>query len=297
MIETVEGALVELRAPLAVAGYNSTNWRVLRIGENAVLRHSDSDLVVRISRSGKDYATVRGDIDFALYLNDHGVPAVPPHYAFPAQPFRLKQGFASFWEYVEHRPAGSSDLRTLGALLSHIHALTDPPNSIKSRRFDPMSRVDARLDAIQHIRPIQPHVGILRARADVMRNVVADLFREEQSLVHGDAHLGNLLVTGAGPKLIDFEEAMVAPQAWDLSSIALSHRRFGMTDYDLSQFSKGYGMVVQDAGVARICADIREITSTTWLGQLANEREDAMEEFKLRVACLSGGSEHVWMPF
>ena len=60
------------------------------------------------------------------------------------------------------------------------------------------------------------------------------------AIVHGDAHPGNVVVTAAGPILVDFDLAGAGPAMWDLT-ILVVHRRFGASGDVLSVFFAAYG--------------------------------------------------------
>jgi Ser/Thr protein kinase RdoA (MazF antagonist) len=61
------------------------------------------------------------------------------------------------------------------------------------------------------------------------------------SIVHGDAHPGNVVVTAQGPVLVDFDLAGVGLASWDLTVAIVHHRRFGMPSRTLSAALRAYG--------------------------------------------------------
>jgi Ser/Thr protein kinase RdoA (MazF antagonist) len=61
------------------------------------------------------------------------------------------------------------------------------------------------------------------------------------AIVHGDGHPGNVVVTAAGPILVDFDLAGAGPAMWDLTIPVVHHRRFGAPGHMLSAFFAAYG--------------------------------------------------------
>lgn len=74
---------------------------------------------------------------------------------------------------------------------------------------------------------------LLRDAFEAWATVARDLSAPQQPL-HGEPHLGNLIVTAEGPHLVDFEAVCHGPREWDLASMEEEvARAFGAVDEDL----------------------------------------------------------------
>lgn len=84
-----------------------------------------------------------------------------------------------------------------------------------------------------------------------------------RSLVHGDAHLGNVLAGPDGPVLCDFDSACVGPPEWDLTPLAVGVERFGEPRRRYRRFAREYGFDVTDWDGFPVLRRVRELKLTT----------------------------------
>lgn len=93
----------------------------------------------------------------------------------------------------------------LAACLHAVHATSPPPRDVP------------------HLRDVVAH-GVRRAAGPLPAHIAAGVVARVESLApgdglcHGDPNPGNVIVTAAGPRLIDWIAAMRAPPAFDLAS-------------------------------------------------------------------------------
>jgi thiamine kinase len=125
-------------------------------------------------------------------------------------------------EYVEGgvwtppRLQAPEGLRTLGACLRRLHAIT-PPKGLGA--FDPVSIATGQAQAIFERDPAAAaEVNALVART---RQLAVDCaaFAVTPVMTHGDLHAGNLI--GPVPMLVDWEYAQLADPAYDLACLSV----------------------------------------------------------------------------
>jgi aminoglycoside phosphotransferase (APT) family kinase protein len=147
----------------------------------------------------------------------------------------------------------------LAGLLRAVHALPIPPGLPE---WDPLDDVRRRLGEATGIADAE--LGFLRERcaevADALRRVE---FALPRGFVHGDAHLGNLIPTPAGPVLCDFDSASVGPAEWDLTPMAVSVRRFGEPVSRYAELASHYGFDVMRWPGFAVLREVRELKLTT----------------------------------
>ena len=104
-----------------------------------------------------------------------------------------------------------------------------------------------------------------------------------KGVIHGDAHLGNVLASKGGMYLIDYENISLGDQAWDIVPIFVQNRRFGLTDEQIDEFSIGYGNSIVNWDFFSDAILIRELYMTLWLFQNVDISVDAKKEINHRM--------------
>jgi spectinomycin phosphotransferase len=212
--------------------------------------------------------------------------------------------------------------RTYGALLADVHAHPFPAPERRQgarrgirrrrRRYRAETRV---LDALAAGEPTAGGSTDGGDDGDV-RRVVLDLWREARSRVallargaglpsggtaarvpcHGDPHLGNVLVEpDGGLRLIDWDEAVVAPRELDLHLVEFSVLFRPATPAELDAFRSGYGPArLDEARMVRYACvrALEDLTSsgTAALGTPGPDRDDALRVFRGVLSPLGSAS-------
>jgi Ser/Thr protein kinase RdoA (MazF antagonist) len=110
--------------------------------------------------------------------------------------------------------------------------------------------------------------SLLRGAFDRLRGDLSGRTFDERTL-HGEAHDGNLLVTPAGLRWIDFESVCVGPLEWDLAFLPeASARAFPETDPDLLSLLR----TLNSARVATWCFARWEFPEMRWHAEYHLER-------------------------
>jgi len=177
-----------------------------------------------------------------------------------------------------------------GRLLRRLHALPAPPVSLPPMR--PMARLDAAVEADGTLGDAD------RAWLLERRRTLLSAFQLDSplghGLIHGDAHLGNLLPSTepAGMVLADWDSVVDGPREWDLVLIA-GNDRFGMSAADRAAFAHGYGYDVTTWPGWTVLRDLRELHSLAAYLRLAPTDPPAAAELRHRLASLRSGDRNV----
>ena len=222
MRETVDVSEA-VRAAARVAdrlGATGVTSRLLHHSNHISLRLEPLPLVARVRRLSHGGETVLArELAVVEHLAERHAPVAPPWGDAPAGPHVEGAFGLTLWQFIDHRPVddeSQADVIAAGLTLREIHrALADFCGELPSywEKFDecrsllddPSALPALRGDDRRFLRAVYDYVVEKLDAADL--DVVP---------IHGDAHLGNVLMTRNGPLWSDFESACLGPREWDL---------------------------------------------------------------------------------
>ncbi|MGX7823709.1 phosphotransferase enzyme family protein [Actinokineospora sp. 24-640] len=231
--------------------------RLLRFTNNAVFLLAGAPVVVRIVGSVALRHRVRKVVELARWFTEHDVPAVRLLDGVE-QPVAVGQYTATLWQEVPpcDEVCGPADL---ARLLRAVHALPPPPGLPE---WDPLDDVRRRIGEADGVD--DGELAFLRERcAEVADALTRVEYALPTGLVHGDAHLGNLIPTPLGPVLCDFDSGCVGPPEWDLTPLAVGVRRFGEPVRRYEELAESYGFDVMAWPGFAVLREVRELKLTT----------------------------------
>lgn len=240
---------------------------ILSDRSNLVVHLWPSPVVARVATVTADlrheaaFDTMQRSVLVASRLAEMGAPVAPPSAELPPGPHREAGLLLTFFEFVDHDPDGELEPAAVASTLHEIHAA--------------LRSLGPRLPRLAPIAELPAIVGELKADGrlsevdaerlstwlrEARRGIdIADL--EEQPL-HGDASLGNVLCTAAGPVWNDFEDACSGPLAWDLACLVATVRAFGRRREGAEETLAAYG--VPDEGTLRPFIIARAVQAVVW---------------------------------
>lgn len=169
-------------------------------------------------------ASLSRELAVARYLADVGAPVVPPSAELAAGPHDREGLVLSFSEHVEEIDAPPEPMRA-GQGLRHCHeALADFDGDLP--RLGLLDDAEAIIERLADYKSLDDDAVLLRELALRVRSSLERLGLLKQT-VHGDAHVGNVITTAAGPLWNDWEDTCQAPVAWDLGCLHASVSPFG----------------------------------------------------------------------
>lgn len=287
---TVASAQAAAATAARSLGLDERGIYLLRMGENATFHLPRGGIVARVARSLNLLPRVQREIDIALHLDRRGFPATKVLEGVN-HPIKAESRLVTFWKYVPGDDRAPR-VQELGALLHAFHAISH--DHISLPYFDPFSVVPMRLAS-----PGEAHaddVEFLRLSYESLKSQYSSLtFPRPLTMIHGDAHLGNVLHSLDGPILTDFEVCAFGPVEWDAIPTSISKQRFGLSTREYGEFSEAFGTDVTAWADYRILKSVRELTMTTWLMQLVSVSEAHAREFSVRMQSLrTGDDEREW---
>lgn len=184
-------------------GLDTTNAQPIRIAENAVWRLPG--VVVRVARPGQSAAAAR-EVQVARWLTAEGVPAVRA-LDLP-QPVAASGHPVTFWQELPPHEIGT--VTDVVVLLKQLHALPKP--DLPLGELDPFVRLVERIDAAITISD-DDQLWLKHRLEDLKQQWASRPKGLPECVVHGDAWVGNVARTEAGPMLLDFERASFGPRS------------------------------------------------------------------------------------
>jgi Ser/Thr protein kinase RdoA (MazF antagonist) len=243
----------ELRAAQAVAanaGLGDIQPEILKLAHHTTVRLAPTDVVARIqTRDNADDPKLFRELMVASHLASRAAPAVRPAAKVNPGP-HFEGGCAiTLWQLVAGRPAADGDAIPAASALQHVHRALDdmriplPPFTVA---FESCERIlDAEAEA--------PMLGASDRLflQELYRELRQDLDGRELRCrpLHGDAHLGNVLVTTAGAIWLDLDDVCMGPIEWDVACLPRDA---------WSQFDR------IDRNLTQLLADLRSLCVSLW---------------------------------
>ncbi len=175
----------------------------------------------------------------------------------------------TLWCRLDHDQSARVSEPAVGASLRELHdALTVCGVGLPSFRLD-LERARRALSDDVRLAALAPaDRAFLRGAFDDLLDALDDRPLTERAL-HGEPHEGNLLITPAGLRWIDFESACRGPLEWDLAFLSEGARSaFEDVDDDLLQLLK----TLNSARVATWCWVQARFPEMRWHGEHHLER-------------------------
>lgn len=261
-----------VQAAVAVAGEHGVAWRepvIIRDHTNVLVHLAPAPVLARVSTATALVPTAAArlerEVAVAAHLVAAGAPVAAPSAELPPGPHEHEGLFLTFWTFYDHDPSRPLDGRAAGEGLRAIHAaLADYAGRLPG--FDPLDEIGELLDVLDR------SLGLETSDLAVLQEARADLSRELASLdlssrpLHGDAHLGNVLRTPAGPLWTDLEEACTGPVEWDVACLVTTAMVFG-PDPDVEAALAGYGEY--NGARLPLLVDLRALFTAAWSALLS----------------------------
>ncbi|MGB2567657.1 aminoglycoside phosphotransferase family protein [Micromonospora citrea] len=274
-------------------GVQTDDARLLQLTNNAVFALPSAGIVIRIARSHRLQDRVRKVVELGRWFEQVDAPTIrlAPNIA---QPMEVGDLLASIWQYLPPIPPAPG-VEDLGSALRNFHSLGPPPFPLPE--WDPVG--DARLRLADADGLGDEDREFLLDWCERLDGPVSDLrHRAGTQVIHGDAHVGNLLRERRGRVVLcDFDATSLGPSGVDLAAIAVGERRFGRSGSHAA-LAAAYGRdVTADPDWPLLCA-VRELKMIAAAAPLLAGSEAVAAEFHHRIRTVIAGERDArWTPF
>jgi predicted trehalose synthase len=194
-----------VRAAVAVAA---------RLGMPAV-----APLVLKDSSHTSIHLSPTSVVARVVISTDADAPIVGPSTEIPPGPYFYDDAALTLWQFVSHHPASESDATSAAVALRTSHeALASYPGDLPT--------FGAAVDACYALLKDETVLAALTPTDRTFLLAEYDRLRVQLAVtttptvvLHGDPHLGNVLMTGDGPRWTDWESVCTGPLEGDLSCL------------------------------------------------------------------------------
>jgi hypothetical protein len=274
-------------------GVSSGDATLLRLTNNAVFALPSAGVVIRITRSHGLQERVRKVVDLASWFANIDAPSIrlTPD---TTQPIPVDGLLATVWTYLPPHPP-SPTVADLGPVLRRFHSLGKPPQPIPV--WDPVADARIRLADAEALAErdrdfLLEWCDHLEPRIDVLNREIVT------GLVHGDAHIGNLLRRPDGQVVLcDFDATCLGPWQVDLVAVAVGEIRFGRAGAN-GKLTAAYGYDVTTDPAWPLLREARELKMVAAAAPLLASAPGVAEEFTTRLRSIQHNDQTArWTPF
>lgn len=229
-------------------------------------------------------------IELIQWLARAGAP-VTPLLDVP-QLVTAKGYVATFWERAE-QPDEVWRYRHLGAALRQLHEIEPRPGLHQWRPFETLRRRSSQLDWLRWTDRRWLRRRIHRLERDY-RELEPTL---HHGVIHGDAHLANVLLAARGPVLCDLDSIAHGPVLQDLVPTAVDAARF-RTLRRQAAMVEVYGVDVTRHEAWPVLRDLRELATTSFGLMRAQGRPAVEKQAMHRLRTIqTGDTAALWGSF
>lgn len=237
------------------------------------------------------HAHARREVSLAAFLAESQAPVVAPCEPHLAGPHEVDGLVISLWQRAEVLPL-TPDAPQAGLSLLQCHTALRDLNADAPLlgAFDEIEQLLALPQVLHEVPAADRSLVMTHARA--CRDAVQALGAPIQ-VVHGDAHLNNVLDTPQGVLWSDWEDAIKAPIEWDLACLVAGARVLGRqvpwSDAALHAYReaapRALGRWVDDA-LLDVCVHARTVFVVAWLWVLAGADPARQQRLAARLEWL-----------
>jgi len=215
--------IVAARAAVDVAarcGVQCASPRLLHHSNHIVWHLAPAPIVAKVAvvSSHRSAASLARELEVARFLAARNAPTTRPSCVVPAGPHQARGAVVSLWEYCVHDARAEVDAGSAARAFAEVHGALAGYDGLLPPFTIPIEGA-GRILADHPLPALAPEDRAFLKGTH--RRLSAALAGRPLAMrpLHGDAHLGNVLATPAGPRWTDFEAACLGPVEWDLASL------------------------------------------------------------------------------
>jgi hypothetical protein len=267
---------------------------LLQLSNNAIFAALDAEAVIRITRSRKLGHRAVKAAALGRWFAQVGAPTIRLSAHAKDQPLDVDGLAATVWAYLP-LTAPKPDVTDLGAVLRAFHQLEPPPFDLPP--WNPVADTRTRITDAEALHEADRQY--LLEWCDRLEPQIVDLHRTQTpGLVHGDAHVGNLL-RGSDQQVVlcDFDATSLGPWQFDLVAVPVGEARFGRPGVH-AQLAAAYGHDVTTDPAWPVLRQARELKMVA--GALPRMATSAaiQQEFRVRLTSIKDNNQTArWTPF
>lgn len=261
---------------------------ILQDGHTLVVRLTET-LVARVvtdidgPRQGLDW--FKRETAVAAHLTLHHAPVIPLHPDLPATAHQYVGYAMNFWQFVTVTDV-EPDAREIGSTLHQCHEiLRHFPEPLPSLAIfhETLAILETSVE-----KSYFDTATVELLKRNLQQSIDVLVLLPAQPL-HGDAHMGNLMMTTQGMLWTDWEDAFSGPVEWDLASIIWNAKLLDSDQDFVDQVLESYQAVggKYDESVLAQCLIARAAVMSAWYPILyPSPSEERVRKLKQRIEWL-----------
>jgi aminoglycoside phosphotransferase (APT) family kinase protein len=263
--------------------------RLLRLHGNASYVLPSVGLVIRIAANPRVLGPVTASIAVTRWLAGRGFPCTVPA-EIDSQPFVIAGCVVSAWQYVPTADTPAPTSAEMGAILRELHTQGDPTHPLPSFD-DPFASVTSAISESPGVMSPASQSWLQERITWLRRQWSALEFPRPAGLIHGDAHIGNLMRAASGQAVLgDWDHVATGPREWDLAQIHYIDRRFGPAgENGIDAYAAAYGWDIRTWHGLETLIAIREIWGLRPYIRAARDRPAYNRQLAYRLHTLQSG--------
>lgn len=267
----------------ARCGLDDTGAEPVKLTVNAVYRLPGEGAIVRIATSPAMTHRVAKVVQVARWLAAAGLPAVRLFPGVPA-PVEVDDVQATVWVDVGPERGPAPNGADLAAVLRRLHALAPPDPPLPA--WNPLDDVRRRMSDAEGLADADR--AVLDRLTDWVTAALPHVrYALPHTVVHGDAHLGNLIRGRDGTVVVcDFDAVSLGPAEWDLMPVAVGRERFGYPPGRHAELTAAYGFDVTRWDGYPVLRAVRELKLVTSAVPILASSPTVAAQFRLRLDSL-----------
>lgn len=261
---------------------------VLADRSNLVLRLDPHPIVARVAMATSlarvGLAWLRREIDVTRFLADRGVGVTRPAARVEPGPFEREGFVISLWE-LETITADRADPEEAGASLAAAHRALAACAGSALPVWGAFEEARSVLERAKRNRAFSASelARIERGWERAEHTVLAARARSASfQVVHGDAHIGNVLATARGAVWTDWEDAFVGPIEYDIACLRSKADLFGEERDAIDAMTAAYGDA-WNRDLARDLTLVRNVQVIVWLAVFAERQPELLPRMRARI--------------
>jgi hypothetical protein len=274
-------------------GIDTRDAKTLHMANNAVFALPHAGLVFRITRSNKLHNRIRKGAHLGRWFAEVDAPTIRLA-SYPDQPLAYEDLLATIWDYIPPSPI-TPDADDLGRVLWEFHSLPSP--TIDLPLWDPVGTARKRISDAEALDPADRKT-LLNWCDRLEPEVDALVAASQGTLVHGDAHVGNLLRRPDGRVVLcDFDSTCLGPSGVDLAAVAAAEIWFGPSG-EHERLAASYGLDITTDPAWPTLRQARELTFVVGGVPLMASTPGVAQEFRLRLdSVMVQDTSTPWTPY
>ena len=258
-----------------VTALNSYENRVYQVGIEAVNTEQADPLIAKFYRPARwNRPQIQEEHDFCFAIEAHDIPVVSPlknasgdsiftYEDFDFALFPRKGGYAPELDYQDN-------LAIMGRTLARLHNVGAQQKFKHRPELNAQTFGQESIDFVaEHFIPFEHKSAYLAVCNNIMVIITDKLQGATNIRVHGDLHIGNILLRDDIPNLVDFDDSRSAPAIQDIWMLLSGepHEQEIQLQKIIAAYSEFREFPFQELPMIESLRTLRMIHHTAWLAR------------------------------